>query len=104
MDQFDLYENGNPGTRHTFPYLLDVQAEILDNLPTRVVVPLVKASLLKKVAPVLNPVFKIASAEFVMVTQQVAGVSAKVLGKRAGSLQGERDAIIAALDMLFVGY
>jgi hypothetical protein len=61
-------------------------------------------SLLKRVAPVLNPVFKIASAEVVMVTQQVAGVSVKTLGKKAGSLQGERGAVIAALDMLFVGY
>ena len=104
MAQFDVYENCNPETSRTFPYLLDVQADILDNLPTRVVVPLVKSSLLKKVAPVLNPILKIASAEVVMVTPQIAGVPVRILGKRVSSLKEERKTIIAALDMLVVGY
>ena len=104
MSQFDVYENGNPDTRQTFPYLLDVQAEILDDIPTRVVVPLLKASLLKKAAPVLNPGFIIASGKVFMFTAQIAAVPVRVLGNRVCSLKDERNAIIAALDMLFVGY
>lgn len=104
MAQFDVYENGNPDTRQTFPYLLDVQAEILDELPTRVVVPLLKACLLRTAAPVLNPGFKIASTHVFMFTAQIAAVPVKILGKKICSLKDERTAIIAALDMLFVGY
>ena len=55
MAQFDVYENSNPETRDIFPYLLDVQADILSDLPTRVVVPLVTASVLSKPIPTLNP-------------------------------------------------
>lgn len=39
--QFDVYENENPASRQRFPYLLDVQAELLDSLGTRVIIPLV---------------------------------------------------------------
>jgi toxin CcdB len=104
MAQFDVYENGNPDTRQTFPYLLDVQAEILDDLPTRVVVPLLKACLLKKAAPVLNPGYTIASTHVFMFTAQIAAAPVRVLGKRVCSLKDERNTIIAALDMLLVGY
>ena len=38
MAQYDLYANSNPETSETIPYLLDVQADLLDNLATRVVV------------------------------------------------------------------
>jgi toxin CcdB len=43
MAQFDVYLNPNTATRNVIPYLLDVQAELLDSLATRVVVPLVLA-------------------------------------------------------------
>lgn len=43
MAQFDVYINPNTATRKVIPYLLDVQADLLDTLTTRVVVPLIKA-------------------------------------------------------------
>ena len=59
MSQFDVYENPNSETRQIFPYLLDIQADLLDNLPTRVVVPLVAVSRLRITLPLLNPLLKI---------------------------------------------
>ena len=38
--QFDVYHNKNAASKGRFPYLLDVQTELLDSLETRVVVPL----------------------------------------------------------------
>ena len=43
MAQFDVYLNPNAATRKIIPYLLDVQADLLDTLSTRVVVPLILA-------------------------------------------------------------
>lgn len=40
MAQFDVYENPDPNSKATVPYLLDVQADLLNKLATRVVVPL----------------------------------------------------------------
>ena len=62
MAQFDVYENQNQETNQANPYLLDVQAELLDNLATRVVVPLITASAMGKAVKHLNPQFEIRRA------------------------------------------
>lgn len=56
MAQFDVYENPNPDTQKTVPYLLDVQADLLADLATHVVVPLVPVAIMGKAARYLNPV------------------------------------------------
>jgi toxin CcdB len=103
MAQFDVYENTNPETRKTIPCLLDIQADLLDNLATRVVVPLINASLMGKAAQHLNPQFKIKRNVLVMSTAELAGVSVNILGVKIYSLKDRRDEIIAALDFLFTG-
>ncbi|HEY6873678.1 MAG TPA: CcdB family protein [Geobacteraceae bacterium] len=104
MAQFDVYENTNPGTMKTIPYLLDVQTELLDNLTTRVVVPLITASAMGKAAKHLNPQFKIKRTTVIMSTAELAGVPAHVLGNKICSLKEQRSEIVAALDFLFTGF
>ena len=104
MAQFDVYENINPETRDIFPYLLDVQADILSNLPTRVVVPLITASAVNKPIPILNPRLEIGQTDVIMSTPQLVGVHLHVLGTRVCSLKDKRDVIITALDLLITGY
>jgi toxin CcdB len=104
MAQFDVYENPNPATLQSIPYLLDVQADLLDNLNTRVVVPLIAASAMGKAAKHLNPQFKIKRTSVVMSTAELAGVNLHVLGEKVCSLKGQRNEIIAALDFLFTGF
>jgi toxin CcdB len=103
MAQFDVYANPNPDSRREIPYLLDVQAELLDSLATRVVVPLVLAEEMGLAAKHLNPQFKIKGATVVMSTAELAGVSTRSLGDKVASLKNKRDEIIAALDLLFTG-
>ena len=104
MAQFDVYENPNPQTRQAIPYLLDVQADLLAELATRVVVPLVHASVMGKAAKHLNPEFKIKRTSVVMSTAELAGVPVRTLGEKVCSLKDQRNEIIAALDFLFTGY
>ena len=104
MAQFDVYANPNPETKQSIPYLLDVQADLLDNLTTRVVVPLITVSDFGKAAKHLNPQFKIKRTSVVMSTAELAGVNLHVLGEKIGSLKEQRDEIIAALDFLFTGF
>lgn len=103
MAQFDVYLNPNPATRKAIPYLLDVQADLLDTLATRVVVPLVLAEEMGLAAQTLNPKFKIKNTTVIMSTAELAGVPVRSLGDKATSLKGKRDEIIAALDLLFTG-
>lgn len=104
MAQFDVYENCNPETSHLFPFLLDVQAEILENIPTRVVIPLLVKSAISKPIPILNPVLEVQDVEVIASTLQLVGVNANILGNKVCSVKEKRDDIIAALDLLFTGY
>ena len=104
MAQFDVYENPNPDTKQSVPYLLDVQADLLCGLATRVVVPLVTVSAMGKAAKHLNPQFKIKRTLVVMSTAELAGVNLPLLGDKVVSLKDHRNEIIAALDFLFTGF
>ena len=103
MAQFDVYLNPSSATRKAIPYLLDVQADLLDTLATRVVVPLVLTEEMGLAAKRLNPQFKIKGVAVVMSTAELAGVSNRSLGDKVASLKSKRDEIIAALDLLFTG-
>jgi toxin CcdB len=104
MAQFDVYRNPNPATRGRIPYLVDVQSELLDSLATRVVVPLCKPAVLKgRLAERLNPVFQVEGRKVCMLTPELAGVPARTLGAPVGNLSAERDAFVAALDLIISG-
>jgi toxin CcdB len=103
MAQFDVYLNPNAATRKSIPYLLDVQADLLDTLTTRVVVPLVLAEEMGLAAKQLNPQFKVKGVAVMMSTAELAGVSNRSLGEKVASLKNKRDEVIAALDLLFTG-
>lgn len=104
MAQFDVYMNTNLETKQTIPYLLNVQNDLLDNLATRVVVPLVAAPAAGKAAKHLNPQFEIQRTPVLMSTAELAGVNLHLLGEKVGSLKEQRNEIIAALDFLITGF
>ncbi len=104
MAQFDIYENQNPETKELIPYLLDVQTDLLDDLTTRVVVPLYTVAAMGKPAKYLNPQFKIKRDTVIMSTAELAGVNLHILGEKVCSLKEHRTEIIAALDFLFTGF
>ncbi|HTQ77963.1 MAG TPA: CcdB family protein [Burkholderiales bacterium] len=104
MAQFDVYRNANSATRARVPYLLDVQADLLDALATRIVVPLCRPEVLSgKPAERLNPAFEVEGRRLLMLTPELAGVSRKALGERVANLAAERAAIVAALDLALTG-
>ncbi|MEF2546344.1 CcdB family protein [Aurantimonas sp. E1-2-R+4] len=81
--------------------VLNVQADILDALNTRVVVPLLPIAQAPKPAKRLNPIFEIDGMKMVMATQFLSAIPLTALGERVENLSLEHDAIVAALDMVF---
>ena len=104
MSQFDVYENPQAETHQVIPYLLDVQADLLDSLATRVVIPLLSVAATNKVIRHLNPQFLLGQATVCMSTAELAGVPVRLLGNKVASLKDRRDDIIAALDFLLTGF
>ena len=101
MAQFDVFENTSPDSKETVPYLLDVQHDLLKHLKTRVVIPLVSEN-----RPIthLNPVAEIEGKRWMLSTQETAGVSIDVLGKKVTSLKQNRDDIVHAVDFMITGF
>lgn len=85
-------------------YLLDIQADLLSHLNTRVVVPLLPLDVAPKPAKTLNPVFEIEGTAVSMVTQFMAAVPVRMLTSTVDALDGRRDEITAAVDLLFQGF
>ncbi len=101
MAQFDVYRL-RPANKRT-PLVVDVQSDTLSLLATRVVVPL--RPLDRKAKPIarLNPVVVIERASYVAVFQELAAVPVSLLTDCVASVQRDRDALVAAVDLVFTG-
>ena len=99
MARFGVFRNPDAAG-----YLLDVQADLLGHLNTRVVVPLLPLNVAPTPAKTLNPVFEVDGESVVMATQFLAAVPASLLRTSIASLEGRRHDITAALDLLFQGF
>lgn len=105
MPQFRVYRNRNPATKARFPLLLDVQSDLLEDLGTRVVIPMAPAAgVVKRSAmQTLTPLCLVDGREYVLVTPQLAGIATKDLGPAVSDLAAERASILAAVDLLVTG-
>lgn len=104
MAQFTVYENPNKATKKTYPYLLDIQTNLLNDLRTTVVIPLCATSTAKKAAITkLCPTFKIQGKSFIALTQQIAGINRNALGDEVCNLSKYQSEIVAALDFIISG-
>ena len=104
MNQFTVYENENETTRSTYPYVIDVQNNLVNSLNTRLVIPLAPYKSLKETnAEILCPVFKIQDNNFVLVTPQLTSIPVKTLNTKVTSLNHYQKEIKIALDLIISG-
>ncbi|MBP7769603.1 MAG: CcdB family protein [Aliarcobacter sp.] len=101
MAQFDVYENINEKTKEQIPFLLDIQNDILKNLSTRVVIPLVVSS---KSINLLNPKYTINGITVALSTAEIASIPMEIFGNKISSLKDKREEIIGAVDFLVTGF
>lgn len=100
MPHLDLYRNPRGGRS---PLLLDVQADLLEGLATRVLVPLTRAEEHAPPLSILNPTAKVEGVEYVLEFQELAAVPRSALAEPIASLAARRSEWIAAVDLLFNG-
>lgn len=105
MARFDVFPNTG-SSANEFPFLVDVQSDLLADMETRVVVPLRRCdkSPASKAPGDLVPAFNVAGIDCLMQTSLLGAVPARVLKKPVASLAAERQRVIAALDFLFDGF
>ncbi len=99
MARFDVYAN-----RDGNGFLVDVQADLMSHLNSRLVIPLVRAGIAPTPIKVLNPIFQIEDATYLMLTQQMAAVSVQLLKRPVLNVNDRRDEVVAAIDLLLQGF
>lgn len=104
MAQFWVYENKNPASHKQYPYLLDIQNDLLSELRTTVVIPLCPSNLAEGMQiSQLNPSLHINGEIFITMTQNLAGIDRHRLGKKIHDLSQFRERIIAAIGFIISG-
>jgi len=104
MSQFSVYKNKNSRTKKIFPYLLDIQSDLLDQLRTTVVIPLGKYSIVKdQVITKLCPIVEIDGNKYAALTQQIAGIEKSLLGTNVTNISNYRSEFIDAIDLIISG-
>ena len=86
MSQFTVYQNPSTALRKAYPYILDVQHSIIDELSTRIVIPLGRLSDFKNdQIKILSPVFEHDGEKLVLLTSQITSMPARLLKKPVSS-------------------
>ncbi|MES2360562.1 MAG: CcdB family protein [Pseudomonadota bacterium] len=105
MAQFDVYVNPQPASRQFVPYVLDVQSDLINQLATRLVMPLSRVGVGEARLP-LNlclPV-EIDAESLTLLAHMAAPVAARLLKKPVGSLRHRASEVSAALDAVISGF
>ncbi len=101
MAQFDVFRHAKS---KRYPYLLDLQADLLRDLATRIVAPLMPLARMRgKPISRLNPVVAVNGERYVIVFQELAAFPTSELHDAVASLRARRGELIAAVDLLFTG-
>jgi toxin CcdB len=101
--QFAAYENPNRDTRKAYPFLLDIQSNLIEDLISTIVIPLAPKRAISKPISRLNPTVSINGTDYIVLTQQISGFSRSGLGKPVADLTHERYSLIAAIDFVISG-
>jgi toxin CcdB len=105
MARFDVYLN--PGEHAgAVPYLLDVQSDLLNDLESRMAIPLCHLARYAniKIPDRLMPTLIVRDKAFLLETPKMGAAPVRILKSFVISLAHEQAQIVAALDFLFQGY
>lgn len=102
--QYDVYANPSARSAEAFPYLVDVQSDLLSGLITRLVVPLAIKTLGKSEIPQrLCPIISFAGQDLMLLAYQAAPLPKAQLRKKLGSVREHAAAIVGAIDVVISG-
>ena len=105
MAQFDVYLNPQPASRQFVPYVVDVQSPLIDQLGTRLVMPLSRIGADQPVLPQnLCPLIDVEGESLSLMPHLAAPVVARSLKKPVASLSHRASEVTAAMDAVLSGF
>jgi toxin CcdB len=100
--QHDLFTNPDRRTRHVYPLVVVLQADVIEG-DARIVAPLTTTAIIPNPPTRVLPLVTHDDCDYVVMMQLVGVLPSRQLGRPVGSLARYRDGITRALDFLFFG-
>jgi len=102
--QFDVYRNPSSRMREQYPFVVDVQRDLLGSLATRMVVPLAITQLVSNDVPRnLCPVFHVQGQQLMLLPLEAAPIPKKNVENRCAIDQRSAGEIVDAMDAVMSG-
>ncbi len=102
--QYDVYDNPSPRMRDQYPYVVDIQSDLLRGLATRMVVPLAVTGLRAAQLPQrLCPVIAVLGQELMLVPFEAAPLDKRHLKSKVATVRDRAHDIVAAVDAVLSG-
>ena len=105
MPQFDVYANPQPASRQSVPYVLDIQNALIDQLPTRLVMPISRLGVGQiKLPRNLCPEVDISGEVLTLMPHLSAPVAARLLKQPVASLGHRSHEVMSAFNAVNAGF
>lgn len=103
MAQYDVFTNPSTSAADGIPYVVVIQSDQLEGLPTRLTVPLAVLEGPTKVPTALCPVILVKGQRLHALAHFAAPLPAKALRRPVGNVASQASALVAALDAVLSG-
>ena len=103
MAQFDIYPHPIEEWRGQFPYVVDIQSDLVRGVNNRLTIPLTHIDV-ESPGKRLAPTVQVSGVSLFVDTLGIAAFPSASLRGAVGSLRSEADAIWSALDYALHGY
>jgi toxin CcdB len=102
--QFDVYLNPSPKMRDRYPYIVDIQSDLLSGLATRMVMPLAISALSSDEVPRrLCPPIVVKGQMHLLIPFEAAPLDKRFLKRRIASIRECAHDIVSAADAVMSG-
>ncbi len=103
MAQYDVFPNPSSSAATGIPFVVVIQSDLLDALPTRLVVPLALLAFAGKVPYALCPVITVKGQRLHALAHFAAPLPAKVLRQAVDNVAAQSSALVSAIDAVLSG-
>lgn len=104
MSQYHAHKNKDAASQKAYPLVLEVQSRLLQDLATRVVLPMRKlSSYAAKPISRLNPVLQIEGVDYIVLAQQISVMPSQLIGASVADFSSHQHVIVAATDCVLSG-
>ncbi len=103
MAQYDVFTNPSHSAEDGIPYVVVIQSDLLDALPTRLTMPLTEPDATVKVPTMLCPVIVVKGKRLHALAHYAAPLPGKLLRRRIDNVAAQSSVFVSAMDAVLSG-